>query len=34
MINEALKEYLGKSKSQIDETSLHRILREELHNVG
>ena len=34
MMNEALREYLGKVKAPLDETSLRRILREELHNVG
>ena len=34
MMNEALRDYLGKSKTPLDETSLRRILREELHNVG
>lgn len=34
MINEALREYLGKAKTPLDESSLRRILREELHNVG
>jgi uncharacterized protein (DUF4415 family) len=34
MMNEALREYLGKAKTSIDEKSLRRILREELHNVG
>ncbi len=34
MMNEALREYLGKAKASLDETSLRRILREELHNVG
>ena len=34
MMNEALRDYLGKSKTPLDETSLRRILREELHDVG
>ncbi len=34
MMNEALREYLGKVKAPLDETSLRRILREELHNDG
>ena len=34
MMNEALREYLGKSPHPIDETSLRRILREELKTVG
>ena len=32
MMNQALREYLGKSKSLVDEESLRRILREELHS--
>ena len=31
MINEALKDYLGKRKPPIDEETLRRVLREELH---
>ena len=34
MINEALHEYLGKSPQALDETTLRRILREELKTVG
>ena len=34
MMNEALRDYLGKAKTPLDETSLRRILREELHDVG
>ena len=34
MMNEALREYLGKMKTPLDEDSLRRILREELHGVG
>ena len=34
MINEALREYLGKSPRPVDESALRRILREELKTVG
>ena len=34
MMNEALRDYLGKMKTPLDEDSLRRILREELHGVG
>jgi uncharacterized protein (DUF4415 family) len=34
MMNEALREYLGKSPRPVDETTLRRILREELKTVG
>ena len=34
MMNEALREYLGKSPRPVDETTLRRILREELKSVG
>ena len=34
MINEALKEYLGKSRQPIDARTLRRILREELKRTG
>ena len=34
MMNEALREHIGKVKAPLDETSLRRILREELHSVG
>ena len=34
MMNEALREYLGKSPRAVDETTLRRILREELKTVG
>ena len=34
MINEALKEYLGKGKHPVDEEALRRILKEELKSVG
>jgi uncharacterized protein (DUF4415 family) len=34
MMNEALREYLGKSPRPVDETTLPRILREELKIVG
>lgn len=33
MINDALKEYLGKSRHPIDARTLRRILREELQRV-
>ena len=34
MINDALKEYLGKSRQPIDARTLRRILREELQRAG
>ncbi len=34
MINEALREYLGKSPHAVDETTLRRVLREELKTLG
>jgi uncharacterized protein (DUF4415 family) len=34
MMNEALREYLRKSLRPVDETTLRRILREELKTVG
>ncbi len=34
MMNDALREYLGKSPRPVDETTLRRILREELKTVG
>jgi hypothetical protein len=34
MMNEALREYLGKSLRPVDETTLRRILSEELKTVG
>ena len=34
MINDALKEYLGKSRQPIDARTLRRILREELHRAS
>jgi uncharacterized protein (DUF4415 family) len=34
MINEALKEYLGKSRQPLDARTLRRILREELQRAG
>jgi uncharacterized protein (DUF4415 family) len=34
MINEALREYLGKEHGPIDEDTLRRVIREELKNVG
>ena len=34
MINEALKEHLGKSRQPIDARTLRRILREELKRTG
>jgi uncharacterized protein (DUF4415 family) len=30
MINEALRQYLGKNKTPVDESTLRRVLREEL----
>ncbi len=34
MMNEALREYLGKSPHPLNVTTLRRILREELKTVG
>lgn len=34
MINDALKEYLGKSDQAIDENTLRRVIREELKKTG
>lgn len=34
MINEALREYLGKSHEPVDESTLRRVLREELKTVS
>jgi uncharacterized protein (DUF4415 family) len=34
LINEALKEYLGKPRQPIDARTLRRILREELERAG
>jgi uncharacterized protein (DUF4415 family) len=34
MINEALREYLGKGKQAIDARTLRKILREELRKTG
>ena len=34
MINQALREYLGKSAAPLDETTLRKILREELRATG
>ena len=34
MINQALRDYLGKRKSPVDEDTLRRVLREELHAVS
>jgi uncharacterized protein (DUF4415 family) len=34
MINEALKEYLGKGRQSIDAKTLRKILREELRKTG
>ena len=34
MINEALREYLGKSRQPLDARTLRRILREELQRAG
>ena len=33
MINEALREYLGKSSGPIDEETLRRVIREELRSA-
>jgi uncharacterized protein (DUF4415 family) len=34
MMNEALRSYLGKSSDPVDETTLRRVLREELRTTG
>ncbi len=34
MINEALREYLGKSEHSLDENTLRRVIREELKKAG
>jgi uncharacterized protein (DUF4415 family) len=34
MINEALREYVGKSRKPIDEATLRRIIREEMKGTG
>ena len=34
MINEALRDYLGKRKPPVDEDTLRRVLREELHSTS
>jgi len=34
MINQVLREFLGKKKQPVDESTLRRILREELQKVG
>jgi len=34
MMNEALREYLGKSSRSIDEDTLRRVIREELKATG
>jgi len=34
MINDALRGYLGKSPHAVDETTLRRVLREELKTLG
>ena len=34
MVNEALRKYLDESHSLLDESTLRRILREELRSVG
>ncbi len=34
MINEALREYLGKSSQPLDEKTLRRLLHEELRKIG
>jgi len=34
MINEPLREYLGKSRKPIDEATLRRVIREEMRGAG
>ena len=34
MMNEALRSYIGRSSGPVDETTLRRILREELKTTG
>jgi uncharacterized protein (DUF4415 family) len=34
MINEALREYLDKSRQPIDEATLRRVIREEMRGAG
>ncbi len=34
MINEALREYVGKSRKPIDEATLRRVIREEMRGTG
>ncbi len=34
MINQALREYLAKSRGPLDEPTLRRVVREELERVG
>ncbi|MBW2703513.1 MAG: BrnA antitoxin family protein [Deltaproteobacteria bacterium] len=34
MINQVLREFLGKKKKPIDESTLRRVLREELQKTG
>lgn len=34
MINEALREYLGKSRQPVDEATLRRVIREEMSGAG
>ena len=34
LINEALREYLGRSQAPVDEETLRRVIREELKQVG
>ena len=34
MINQVLKEHLNKEAATIDEATLRRVIREELHTVG
>jgi uncharacterized protein (DUF4415 family) len=34
MINDALREYLGRSERQLDVATLRRVLREELKHTG
>lgn len=34
MINEALREHLGKSRQPVDEATLRRVIREEMRGAG
>jgi hypothetical protein len=34
MINEALREYLGRSRERVDADTIRRIVREELRKTG